>query len=72
MANVAAHLVDRVLPDVPVRLYVLTLPYELRRLAAFKADVLTARSRASSSRRSSPGTARAPGATGSRTRSAAL
>ena len=42
MANVAAHLVDRVLPDVPVRQYVLTLPYELRRLAAFKADVLTA------------------------------
>ncbi len=42
MANVAAHLVDRVLPDVPLRQYVLTLPYELRRLAAFKADVLTA------------------------------
>ena len=34
--------VDRVLPDVPVRQYVLSLPYELRRLAAFKADVLTA------------------------------
>ena len=45
MANVAAHLVDRVLPDVPVRQYVLTLPYELRRLAAFKADVLTALAR---------------------------
>jgi hypothetical protein len=42
MANVAAHLVDRVLPDVPLRQYVLTLPYDLRRLAAFKADVLTA------------------------------
>ena len=42
MANTAAHLVDRVLPDVPVRQYVLSLPYELRRLAAFKADVLTA------------------------------
>lgn len=41
MANGAAHLVDRVLPDVPLRQYVLSLPYELRRLAAFKADVLT-------------------------------
>ncbi len=45
MANVAAHLVDRVLPDVPVRQYVLTLPYELRKLVAFKADVLTAMAR---------------------------
>jgi hypothetical protein len=43
MANTAAHLVDRVLPpNVPVRQYVLSLPFELRRLAAFKADVLTA------------------------------
>ena len=43
MANTAAHLVDRVLPpNVPVRQYVLSLPYELRRLAAYKADVLTA------------------------------
>jgi hypothetical protein len=45
MANGAAHLVDRILPDVPVRQYVLSLPYELRRLAAFKADVLTALAR---------------------------
>jgi hypothetical protein len=45
MANGAAHLVDRVLPDVPVRQYGLSLPYELRRLAAFKADVLTALAR---------------------------
>jgi hypothetical protein len=45
MANTAAHLVDRVLPDVPVRQYVLTLPYELRKLAAFKADILTALAR---------------------------
>jgi hypothetical protein len=45
MANVAAFLVDRVLPDVPLRQYVLSLPYELRRLAAFKADVLTALAR---------------------------
>jgi hypothetical protein len=42
MANTAAAVVDRVLPDVPVRQYVLSLPYELRKLAAFKADVLTA------------------------------
>jgi hypothetical protein len=42
MANTAAFLVDRVLPDVRVRQYVLTLPYELRKLVAFKADVLTA------------------------------
>jgi hypothetical protein len=42
MANSAAFLVDRVLPPVPVRQYVLTLPYELRKLVAFKADVLTA------------------------------
>jgi hypothetical protein len=42
MANTAAFLVDRVVPDVPVRQHVLTLPYELRKLVAFKADVLTA------------------------------
>jgi hypothetical protein len=42
MANAGAFLVDRVLPDVPVRQHVLTLPYELRKLVAFKADVLTA------------------------------
>jgi hypothetical protein len=42
MANEAAAIVDRVLSDVPMRQYVLTLPYELRKLAAFKADVLTA------------------------------
>ena len=42
MANTGAAIVDRVLPDVPVRQYVLSLPFELRKLAAFKADVLTA------------------------------
>jgi hypothetical protein len=42
MANAAALLVDRVLSDVPLRQYVLTMPYELRKLVAFKADVLTA------------------------------
>jgi hypothetical protein len=45
MANTAALLVDRVLPDVPLRQYVLTMPYELRKLVAFKADVLTALAR---------------------------
>ncbi len=42
MANTAAHLVDRVLPAVPVRQWVLSLPFELRALAAFRADVLSA------------------------------
>jgi hypothetical protein len=42
MANTAAHLVDRVLPAVPVRQWVLSLPFELRRLAAFRAGVLSA------------------------------
>ncbi len=42
MSNTAAFLVDRVVPDGPLRQYVLTLPYEIRKLVAFKADVLTA------------------------------
>ena len=42
MASTAAHLVDRVLPAVPVRQWVLSLPWELRALAAFKAPVLSA------------------------------
>jgi hypothetical protein len=42
MANTAAAVVDRVLPDVPVRQYVLSLPFDVRRLAAFKADMTTA------------------------------
>jgi hypothetical protein len=42
MSNTAANLVDRVLPNVPVRQYVLSLPFELRKLAAFRAEVLTA------------------------------
>jgi hypothetical protein len=45
MANTAAFLVDRVLPNVPVRQYVLSLPFELRALAAFKANVLGALAR---------------------------
>jgi len=36
MSLCAAHLVDRVVPDVPLREFVLSLPHELRRLAAFK------------------------------------
>jgi hypothetical protein len=42
MCNSAAHLVDRVTPHVSVRQWVLSLPFELRRLVAFRADVLTA------------------------------
>ncbi|MBK7398399.1 MAG: transposase [Myxococcales bacterium] len=34
MANTAAHLVDRVLPNVPIRQWVLSLPHALRALAA--------------------------------------
>jgi hypothetical protein len=37
MADTAAHLVDRVLPDVPVRQWVLTLPYPLRYRCAWNA-----------------------------------
>ncbi len=45
MANLAAHLVDRILPAVPVRQYVLSFPYELSGLAATRADVLAALNR---------------------------
>jgi hypothetical protein len=45
MANTGAHLVDRVLPDVPLRQYVLSLPHELRMLAALKPAVLGALAR---------------------------
>jgi hypothetical protein len=45
MADTAAHLVDRVLPAVPMRQWVLSLPFELRALAAFHADVLSKLSR---------------------------
>ena len=37
-----AVVTDRILPNVPIRQYVLSLPYELRGLAATKPDVLTA------------------------------
>ena len=45
MCNTAAHIVDRVLPAVPVRQWVLSLPFEIRRLAAFRSDVATAMGR---------------------------
>jgi Transposase zinc-binding domain len=45
MSDAAAHLVDRVLPAVPVRQWVLSLPFELRGLAAFRADALSALNR---------------------------
>jgi hypothetical protein len=37
MAEFAAHLVDRVLPEVPIRQWVLTLPYPLRYRCAYDA-----------------------------------
>jgi len=41
MANTAAWLVDRVLPNVPVRQWVLTLPYPLRYRCAWDARLMT-------------------------------
>lgn len=42
MNEQAAHLCDRVLPHVPYRQWVLTLPGELARVVAFDADLATA------------------------------
>ena len=42
MCNLAAHIVDRIKPHVPVRQWVLSLPWELRALAAAKPAVLGA------------------------------
>ena len=39
MADTAAHLVDRVLPKVPIRQWVLTLPYPLRYRCAWDAKL---------------------------------
>jgi len=39
MADCAAHLVDRVIPRVPVRQWVLTLPFALRPMLAFDAQL---------------------------------
>jgi hypothetical protein len=41
MADTAAHLVDRVLPEVPVRQWVLSLPFALRYRLAFDARLVT-------------------------------
>jgi hypothetical protein len=41
MADTAAHLVDRVLPEVPVRQYVLSLPFALRYRLAFDQELCT-------------------------------
>jgi hypothetical protein len=38
MADTAAHLVDCVLPEVPIRQWVLTLPYPLRYRCAYAYD----------------------------------
>jgi hypothetical protein len=42
MASASIHLTDRVLPDLPVRQFVLSVPYELRMLLASNSDVLSA------------------------------
>ena len=42
MAETAAHLVDHVLPDVPVRQWVLTLPFELRLAGAYDPELCSA------------------------------
>jgi len=42
MAERAAHLLDHVLPDVPVRQWVLTLPYRLRYVVAWRHDLCRA------------------------------
>ena len=41
MADTAAHLVDRVFPHVPVRQWVLSLPFGLRYRLAYDAKLLT-------------------------------
>jgi len=42
MCATAAHLVDRVIPDVPLRQWVLSVPFELRLTLARRADALSA------------------------------
>jgi hypothetical protein len=42
MNDTAAHLVDRVIPDVPVRQWVLSLPHRLRYLCAKDSGLLRA------------------------------
>jgi len=45
MCDAAAHLVDPVLPDVPVQQGVLTAPQEVRRVLARRPDALAAQGR---------------------------
>jgi hypothetical protein len=40
MADTAAHLVDRVFPEVPVRRWVLSLPFALRYRLAYDASLV--------------------------------
>jgi hypothetical protein len=42
MSDTAAHLVDRVLPEAPIRQWVLSLPYPLRFRLAYDRELLTA------------------------------
>jgi hypothetical protein len=42
MAQQAAHLIDHVLPEVPVRQWVITLPFELRYLCAYDPEACSA------------------------------
>ncbi len=42
MADTAAHLVERILPEVPIRQWVLTLPYPLRLPCAWDAKLTSA------------------------------
>ena len=42
MADTAAHLVERVLPEVPVRQWVLSLPFALRDRLAYDAQMTSA------------------------------
>jgi hypothetical protein len=42
MADTAAHLVDRVFPRVPVRQWILSLPYALRYRLAYDTSLMTA------------------------------
>ena len=44
MADTAAHLVDRVIPDVPVRQWVLSPPHALRYRIAYDSSLLARRS----------------------------
>jgi hypothetical protein len=41
MSDTAAHLVDRVFPEVPVRQWVLSLPFALRYRLAYDARLVT-------------------------------